>query len=127
MMRSMIVALLTLMVAVPAFGKVHKDAFPVPCSDLWDAVQDTIKNSGNYTPILADNAQMTASFHIGGAIHSRDLSVHLEPQGSGCEMQTSTSFSGVFQSDAGDFKSRVEQSLAKLKGSKPADAAKPAY
>jgi hypothetical protein len=122
----MIVALLTLVVAVPAFGKVHKDVFPVPCSDLWDAVQDTIKNSGSYTPILADNTQMTAAFHIGGAIHSRDLSVHLEPQGSGCEMQTSTSFSGVFQSDAGDFKSRVEQSLAKLKGSKPAEAARPA-
>ena len=31
-------------------------------------------------------------------------------------MQTQTGFSGVIQSDAGDFKSRVEQSLAKLKG-----------
>ncbi len=125
MMRSLLVALMSLLVVVPAFGKVHKDPFPVPCSELWDAVQDTIKNSGNYTPVLADSTVMTASFHIGGAIHSRDLSVHLEPQGSGCEMQTSTSFSGVFQSDAGDFKSRVEQSLAKLKGSKPAEAAKP--
>ena len=125
MMRPMLLALISLMVAVPAFGKLHKDSFPVPCNQLWDAVQDTIKNSGNYTPVLADNTQMTASFHIGGAIHSRDLSVHLEPQGAGCEMQTQTSFSGVFQSDAGDFKSRVEQSLAKLKGAQTSEPAKP--
>ncbi len=125
-MKSMVVALLSLIVAVPAFGKTHKDNYPVSCGELWNAVTDTIKNSGNYTPVVADDAQMTASFHISGAIHSRDISVHLEAQGTGCEMQTNTSFSGVFQSDAGDFKTRVDHSLAKLKGSKPTEPAKSA-
>ncbi len=126
MKKCVLLALISLIAVVPSFGKVHKDDYQVSCTELWTAVQDTIKNSGNYTVVLADDKQMTASFNISGAIHSRTISTHLEPQGTGCEMQTNTSFSGVFQSDAGDFKSRVEQSLAKLKGSPVSEAAKPA-
>jgi hypothetical protein len=126
MMRSVVVALILLIVVVPAFGKTHNETYQVSCSELWSAVQDTIKNSGNYTLVLADNAQKTAAFNISGAIHSRTISVHLEPKGDGCEMQNQTSFSGVFQNDAGDFKSRVEQSLAKLKAANPTEPAKPA-
>ena len=126
MRKAITVALLSLAVAVPAFGKTHKDAFPVPCNQLWDAVQDTIKNSGNYTLVIADAAQMTASYNINGAIRSRQNSVHLEAQGTGCEMQVQTSYSGLAHDDAGDFKTRVEQSLTKLNGAKPAEPAKPA-
>jgi len=118
--RRILFSMLIALIAVqPAFAKLHKENYPVACGELWSAVQDTIKNSGYYTLVLADDKQMTVSFHISGAIHSRTISTHLEPQSSGCEMQTETSFSGVFQSDAGDFKSRVDQALAKLKSSAP--------
>jgi len=126
MRKAIILALMSLVVAVPAFAKVHKDAYSMPCSQLWDAVQDTLKNSGFYTVVLADNSQLSAAFNISGAIHSRTISVHLEPQGTGCEMQTQTSFSGLMQNDAGDFKSRVDQAITKPYGAKPAEAAKPA-
>ncbi len=122
----LVVAFISLIAIAPAMGKVHKDNYSVSCGELWPAVMDTIKNSGHYTLILADDKQMTATYNISGAIHSRDLSVHLEPQGNGCEMQTSTAFSGLMQNDAGDFKSRVEQSLAKLKAAPTAAAAAPA-
>ena len=42
------------------------------------------------------------------------------------EMQIHSNYRGWNHSDAGDFKKRVEDSLAKLKGSKPAEPAKPA-
>ena len=125
MKKLLVVAFISFIAVAPALGKVHKDEYSVPCSELWSAVMDTINNSGHYTLVLADDKQMTASYHISGAIHSRDISVHLEPQGTGCEMQTSTAFSGLMQNDAGDFKTRVDQSLAKLKGSPAAAAAKP--
>jgi hypothetical protein len=35
-------------------------------------------------------------------------------------------YSGLSHNDAGDFKKRVDESMAKLKGSKPAEPAKPA-
>ncbi len=126
MKKMMMLAFLLLIAVTPAIGKVHKDNYSVSCSELWPAVMDTVKNSGHYTLILADDKQMTATYNISGAIHSRDLSVHLELQGAGCEMQTSTAFSGIMQNDAGDFKSRVEQSLAKLKATPTAGAATPA-
>ena len=125
-MRKTLLAILIWLVAVqPAFAKLHKDSYSVPCSELWNAVQDTIKNGGYYTLVVADDKQMTVSFHISGAIHSRTISTHLEAQSSGCELQTETAFSGLMQNDAGDFKSRVDQSLAKLKASPPAEALKP--
>jgi len=126
MKKVMVLAFISLIAVAPALGKVHKDDYSVPCGELWSAVMDTINNSGHYTLVLADDKQMTASYHISGAIHSRDISVHLEPQGAGCEMQTSTTFSGLMQNDAGDFKSRVDQSLAKLKAGQSSGAAKPA-
>jgi len=124
MRRTLFAILISLIALQPAFAKLHKESYSVPCGELWNAVQDTIKNSGYYTLVLADDKQMTVSFHISGAIHSRTISTHLEPQGPGCEMQTETSFSGLMQNDAGDFKGRVDQALAKLKASPP-EALKP--
>lgn len=124
-MRKALVLALLFLAALPAFAKLHKDSYPVPCSTLWEVVQDTIKNSGNYTLVVADASQMTASYTINGAIRSRQNSVHLEAQGTGCEMQVQTSYSGLAHDDAGDFKNRIDQAVAKLPQAKPAESAKP--
>jgi len=126
MTKSVVVALMSLILAVPAVGKTHKDTFDVPCSELWSAVKDTLRNSGKYGIIAIDNTEMTASYNIGGALGGKRVnSVVLNSQGAGCEMQTQTAYSGLGTNDAGDFKKRVEDSLAKLKGSKPSEPAQP--
>ena len=126
MSKFLFVALMSLTLAVPAFGKTHDDPFPVPCGELWPAVKDTLRNSGKYRVMQIDNNEMSASFVIGGALDRKRInSMVLNAQGTTCVMQIQTSFSGVNHNDAGAFKKRVEQSLAKLKASKPAEPAKP--
>ncbi|MBZ5628771.1 MAG: hypothetical protein LAO06_07890 [Acidobacteriia bacterium] len=124
MMKFAVVALMSLTLAVPTFAKLHKDPYPVPCSQLWTAVMDTLKNSGHYVVMASDNTEMTATYNITGAVTQRTNSVLLKSQGTGCEMQTQSSFSSLHHNDAGDFKTRVEESLAKLKGAKPSEPAK---
>jgi hypothetical protein len=71
---------------------------------------------------------MTASYNIGGNLTGKRINtVLLNAQGDSCEMQIQTAFSGLGNNDAGDFKKRVDESLAKLKGTPPAPtaAAKP--
>ena len=126
MVKSVIVASISLALAVPAFAKTHQDTYPVPCSELWSAVKDTLRNSGHYGIISTDNTEMTASYNFAGAIRQRTNSVLLNAQGSGCTMQIQSSYRGPAHDDAGDFKKRVEESLAKLKGSAPSEPAKPA-
>ena len=126
MMKTAIVTLILLALAIPAFGKTHKDSFEVPCGQLWAAVKDTLRNSGKYGILGISDGEMTASYNIGGGLGGKRInSVVLNPQGAGCEMQTQTAYTGLVHNDAGDFKARVEESLAKLKGSKPADPATP--
>jgi hypothetical protein len=126
MMKSALVGLMSLIVALPAFAKTHKEVFSVPCSELWPAVKDTLRNSGKYGIIGIDNSEMTASYNIGGGLGGKRInSVVLNPKGTSCEMQTQTAYSGLVHNDAADFKKRVEESLAKLKGSKPAEPAQP--
>jgi len=110
---------------MPAFGNVHKDTYPVPCSELWAAVKDTLKNSGNYGIIASDDNAMTASYTVGSSIRRGTNSVALSPQGTGCEMQVGSAYRGLMHDDAGDFKNRVNESLAKLKTAKPSETAKP--
>jgi len=129
MRKFVVVTLLSLTLGAPAFGKTHSDIFPIPCSELWPAVKDTIRNSGKYGIIAVDSSEMTASFNIGGSLGGKRInSVVLNAKGASCEMQIQTAFSGLAHNDAGDFKKRVGQSLAKLKESKPASetAAAPA-
>jgi hypothetical protein len=125
MTKSAVVALISLTLALPGFAKTHQDTYPVPCSELWNAIQETLKNSGNYSIVVADSTQMTAAYTINGALRHRENSVHLNPQGTSCEMQTESSYSGLAHDDAGDFKRRVDESLAKLKASTATDATKP--
>ena len=122
-MKKLICLLVLLSATVPlASAKTHKDNFAVPCDVLWRAVKDAIRNSGKYGVIGIDNDEMTASYNIGGTLGGkRTNSVILNRTSeSTCEMQTQTAYTGLAHNDAGDFKERVEKSLAKL-----AEAGKP--
>jgi len=113
---------------VPAFGKTHKDVFDVPCTALWPAVKDVLRNSGKYGIIGIDSQEMTASYNIGGSLGGKRInSLVLNQQGDKCELQIQTAFSGLAHDDAGDFKKRIEEVLAKQKvvPPVPAPAAKP--
>jgi hypothetical protein len=133
MKKFAVIAFMTLIFAVPAFSKAHKDSYPQPCSELWTAVKGTLSNPDNYTVEGApDDAKMTASYNVKHAVHAsisgavaqRTNQVTLVSNGTGCEMQVVSSFSGLAHDDAGDFKKRVEESLAKV-NTTPAEAAKP--
>ena len=127
-MRRFAVAVLLLSItAVPSFAKTHKDEYSVSCTALWVAVKDTLRNSGKYGIIGIDNTEMTASFNIGGTLTGKRInSVLLNSKGDAvCEMQVQTAFSGLANNDAGDFKKRVDESLAKQQSAPPAAAAKP--
>jgi hypothetical protein len=109
--------------ALPAFGKTYKSTYPVPCTQLWDAVKDTLANPDNYNVLDTDDAQMNASYNVKhaahvnvtGAILQRTNHVTLVSKGTGCEMQVVSNFSGWEHNDQGDFKKRVDESLAKPK------------
>ena len=123
-MKACVLALLLIAVTVPALGKTHKDVFDVPCSQLWPAVKDTLRNSGKYGIISIDNGEMTASYNIGGNLTGKRMNtLLLNSQGdNSCEMQIQTAFSGIANNDEGDMKKRVTASLAKLKAAAPEKA-----
>jgi hypothetical protein len=124
MKRSAVVVPFLSIVALPSFAKTHKDEYSVSCTVLWAAVKDTLRNSGKYGIIGIDSTEMTASFNIGGTLTGKRInSVLLNSKGdAACEMQVQTAFSGLANNDAGDFKKRVDESLAK-QGAPPAQAA----
>jgi hypothetical protein len=129
-----VIALISLTLASPAFSGTHKNSYPNACSEVWAAVKDTLGNSENYTIKLTDEAKMTASYtvkhsvhvSITGALRQRPNVVSLNSKGTGCEMQVESNYSGFEHNDASDFTKRVNESLAKLKGSpaQPADVKK---
>lgn len=127
MRRFVVVALTMLTAGGPAFAKTHSDIYSVPCSALWPAVKDTLRNSGKYGIIGIDNTELTASFNIGGTLTGKRInSVVLNAKGdAACEMQVQSAYSGLGNNDAGDFKKRVDASLAKQQASPPAAPAKP--
>lgn len=127
MRRFAVVVLMLLIVAGPSFAKTHKDMYSVPCTTLWPAVKDTLRNSGKYGILGIDNTEMTASFVIGGSLGGKRInSVVLNAKGDTCEMQIQTAYSGFVNNDAGDFKKRVDESLAKQQPSPAPPPAKPA-
>jgi len=119
--------------ALPAFGKTYKSTYPVPCSELWGAVKDALSNPENYSVVESDDTKMTASYNVkhsahvnvSGAILQRTNHVTLVPNGTGCEMQVVSNYSGWEHNDRGDFKNRVDESLAKLTAATPSQPAKP--
>lgn len=115
-----------LIVAAPAFAKTHKDVFDAPCTAVWPAVKDVLRNSGKYGIISIANDELTASYNIGGSLTGKRINtVLLNPQGDSCEMQIQTAYSGFVNNDAGDFKKRVDASLEKLKTASTAPSNKP--
>jgi len=126
LLTSAALAALLMTATTQAHAKTHKDTYAIPCSTLWPAVKDTLRNSGKYGIIGISNEEMTASYNIGGNLtQKRTNSVLLNSVPTGCEMQVQTAFSGFVNNDASDFKARVDASLAKLKAAAPAADAKP--
>ena len=132
MMKYLVVAFLSLALALPAFGKTYKNTYSDPCGQVWSAVKDTLSNSENYSVAESDDAQMKAAYdvkhsahvNLAGAMLQRQNHVTLVPKGAGCEMQVVSNYSGWEHNDRSDFKTRVDESLAKLKTAKPAEPAK---
>ena len=95
MMRTKLVVLMSLALALPALGETYKSTYTVPCNQLWGAVKDTLGNPKNYADVKSDDSNMTASFHpkhsvhlnISGALLQRTNRVTLVSKGTGCEMQ----------------------------------------
>lgn len=134
MMKFVVASLISLSFVVPAFGKTYKSTYSDPCNEVWSAVKDTLSIPENYTVVKSDDSQMDASYNVKhsahvtvtGALLQRTNQVTLISKGAGCEMHIVSNYSGFEHNDQGDFKKRVDDSLAKLKGAKPAEPAKPA-
>ena len=128
--RVVVVALMLLTLALPAFGKTYKGTYPIGCSDVWAAVKDTLNRPENYSVVESDDAKMTASYNvkhsahvnISGALLQRTNRVALIPKGTQCEMQVVSNYSGWEHNDREDFKQRVDDALAKLKETPPQPA-----
>jgi hypothetical protein len=116
-----VVVLLSLALALPAFGKTYKTTYPASCSEVWSAVKDTLGNQENYNVVSSDDAQMTATYdvkhsahvNISGTLLQRKNKVTLMSQATGCEMAVVSNYSGWEHNDQGDFKTRVEEAMAK--------------
>ncbi len=133
-MKSVVVALLLLALALPAFGKTSKNTYPVSCPELWGAVKDVLSVAENYNVQESNDTLMTAAYKVKHAVHvtvtgavlQRTNHVALVSKGTECEMQVKSNYSGFEHDDSGDFRKRVEESFAKLKEPKPAEPAPPA-
>ena len=133
-MRIRIVVVLLMSFALPALGNAYKYAYPVACSEIWGAVKDTLANPDNYANVQSDDASMTAAysprhsvhFDVTGVILQCTNHVTLVSAGPGCEMQVVSNYSGWGHEDQGDFKKRVEESIAKPKEAKASESPKAA-
>jgi hypothetical protein len=127
------VTMISLALAVPALGKTSKTTYPTACSELWSAVKNTLGHAENYSVEESSDTLMTATYKVkhaahvtvSGAVLQRANRVALVSKGTECEMQVKSNYSGFEHDDSGDFRKRVEESFAKLKGAKPAEPAKP--
>jgi hypothetical protein len=134
MMRTLVVAVTITAFVLSAFGKTHKETYPNACSEVWAAVKDTLGNSENYTVKISDETRMTTSYSVKhsahvtltGALRQRPNTVSLSSAGSGCQMEVQSNYSGFEHNDAADFTKRVNESLAKMKGTAIPEPAKTA-
>ena len=123
---------ISMALAALAFAITHKDTCLNACSEVWAAVKDTLGDAVNYHVKRRDDATMSAFCQpkhsvpvtVSGALLQRTNSVILHAKGSGCEMQVKSNYSGFEHNDSGDFKKRVDESLARLKGPAPAGPVK---
>ncbi len=42
MMKHLVLALMSLSLALPVFGKTYKSTYTVPCGEVWDGVKDSL-------------------------------------------------------------------------------------
>jgi hypothetical protein len=129
MKKPILLVILLLSVALPVFASTHKDTYSVSCSVLWAALKDTLRNSGKYGIIAIDNTEMTASYNIGGNLTGKRVNsavLNNKENGTNCELQVQTAYSGLGNNDAGDLKKRLDDSLAKLKAAPPENTEAPA-
>jgi hypothetical protein len=70
------------------------------------------------------NVKHSAHVNISGTLLQRKNHVKLAPQGTGCEMQVISNYSGWEHNDQGDFKQRVDDAL-KAKSTTPSQATTP--
>lgn len=127
-MKRLLPVVLLLLLGLPGFASTHKDTYNVPCSTLWAALKDTLRNSGKYGIIGIDNTEMTASYNIGGNLTGKRTNsavLNNKDNGNSCELQVQTAFSGLINNDAGDLKTRLDQSLTKLKAAPPENSIAP--
>ena len=68
-MKYVIVALMSLSLALPVFGETYKSTYPISCSEVWGGVKDTFSNPQNYTVVKSDDAKMTASYYVKHTVH----------------------------------------------------------
>jgi len=100
---------------------------------VWAGVKDTLGDAQHYEVVQSDDAAMSAKYKVKheahvtvtGVIMQRDNKVSLIPKGEAYEMHVVSNFSGWEHSDREDFKKRVDESLAKLKGGTTSQPAKP--
>ena len=134
--RLVFVALLSLALALPAFGagsKTYKTTYPVPCSEVWGAVKVALGNPDNYKDVQSDDDKMIADYNVkhsihwsvSGAINQGKNKVALVPIGTTCQMNVVSMYSGLSHNDAGDFKKRVDEVMAKTKSTPASPPAKP--
>jgi hypothetical protein len=133
MVKTLLTAALLLTLALPAFAWTYKTSYPAACSEVWPAVKDVLSHPDNYEVKATDDAKMHADYqvkhsahvNVSGALLQRTNKVTLVAKGDKCEMQVVSNYSGWEHNDQGDFKKRVEESMAKEKNkppSLPADA-----
>ncbi len=116
MSRSPLLALLFLL-AMPAFAK----PYPLPCSDLWSAVTETLGSPGTYKIIAEDDEQMKASFIVVGSLYPGTHFASLKHKNNGCELQTRMAFTGNDEDYA--LRKRINHTIAKRKAAKPSPPA----
>ncbi len=119
----MVVTLLLLPPALPAFGKARNDIYSVPCRLLWNAVTITLGNPGDYKLLDSGDLRMRASYTITGAQHVLNNSVALIQQDAGGQMKVNAPVAGYMILDESAFRKRVNKSLANLQAAKPAQPA----
>jgi hypothetical protein len=123
MARSIVFLLALLSFSLPALGKGRNDIYPVPCNDLWNAVKETLGNTGNYNLVTSDDSAMAASYMIQNAPRQRVNSIRLNPAENGCELKIDSPDTG-YGDDRGVFLKRLNKSLAKTQAAKHAEPAK---
>jgi hypothetical protein len=122
---------MSLVLAAPAFSKTSKNTYPASCSEMWGAVKDVLSVAENYEVQESNDTLMTAAYKVKhnvhvtvtGAVLQRTNHVALVSKGAECELQVKSNYSGFEHDDSGDFRKRVEESFAKLKGATPVQPA----